>query len=167
MSFNSAMILNGLLSLVPGERVVLHQDGVRCDIATPTATSYNGSIVLTSKRVVFMPLQVDRSYSSFVIPLGNISEGKFVQPMFDANRFECSVAPVLNGGLESPANVKMAFKNGGAYDFYTTLTTLTAQLELEPPPDEALPSYPGPAPVDQAGGQAGSGVPEDAPPPYV
>ncbi|KAJ3339896.1 hypothetical protein HDU93_007670 [Gonapodya sp. JEL0774] len=151
MSINSAMFQNGALSLVFGEGVALHQDAVRLEVSGGAdILCKDGSLILTNLRAVFLP-HSKTTISNFVLPIPSIRQPKLVQPMFDANRFECMVIPVINGGLDAPATVKLVFKNGGAYDFHSTFSTLATQLEQNPAPQfEALPSYaPIDAPADQ------------------
>jgi hypothetical protein len=65
---------------------------------------------------------------------------------FSANAFVATITPVKNGGIPHFAELKLVFKEGGAFEFYNTYTALLdrlhAQEDAEPVDHlEDLPMY--------------------------
>lgn len=48
---------------------------------------------------------------------------------FSANAFVGTVTPVKNGGIPHYAELKLVFKEGGAFEFYNTYTALLDRLQ--------------------------------------
>jgi hypothetical protein len=80
----------------------------------------------------------------------NIQEGKLCQPWFNANYFQCIVHPVYDGGLPAVSELKLRFKEGGAFEFSTIYRQLRERIsetgelpqELEPLPAYSPPTVP-------------------------
>jgi hypothetical protein len=47
---------------------------------------------------------------------------------FSANAFTGTISPVKNGGIPHYAELKLVFKEGGAFEFYNTYTALLDRL---------------------------------------
>jgi len=65
---------------------------------------------------------------------------------FSANAFIATVTPVKNGGIPHIAELKLVFKEGGAFEFYNTYTALLDRLQAQGDGDpiehlEDLPVY--------------------------
>ena len=50
---------------------------------------------------------------------------------FSANAFVATVAPVKDGGIPDLAELKLVFKEGGAFEFYNTYTMLLDRLHAQ------------------------------------
>jgi hypothetical protein len=48
---------------------------------------------------------------------------------FSANAFIGTITPVKNGGIPHFAELKLVFKEGGAFEFYTTYTSLLDRIQ--------------------------------------
>ena len=78
---------------------------------------------------------------SFAAPIKRISDSHLTQRIalaqwrrrlivawFSANAFIGTVTPVKNGGIPHYAELKLIFKEGGAFEFYNTYTSLLDRL---------------------------------------
>ncbi|KAI9026835.1 hypothetical protein DFJ74DRAFT_604334 [Hyaloraphidium curvatum] len=152
MALNAAALLPEGASpqLVPGEKPFLAQKGVALELKAhgtgPVANtgSYffeTGTLFLTSLRVIYLPTKPLEYTRSFSAPIANVVGGDLHQPLFSPNYFECRVVTVPNSGLpQQTSDLKLTFRDGGAYDFQTTLSGIRSRM---PQPDvpEALPLY--------------------------
>jgi hypothetical protein len=50
---------------------------------------------------------------------------------FSANAFVATITPVKNGGIPHFAELKLVFKEGGAFEFYNTYTALLDRLHAQ------------------------------------
>ncbi|RKP10279.1 hypothetical protein THASP1DRAFT_27917 [Thamnocephalis sphaerospora] len=164
MALNWAMLNeqgNAPLPL-PGEKVFFTKSGVRFELTygngyPGSSGCYNapaGEVFLSNHRIVYLPRPALLGFQSISIPLLNIQEGKLYQPWFDANYFRCMVDPVHGGGLPAASELKLRFKEGGAFEFSTIYRQLrdrmaeTGELAKEL---ESLPAY---SPTDAGSSQA-------------
>ena len=72
--------------------------------------------------------------------------GELTVAWFSANAFVANITPVKNGGIPHFAELKLVFKEGGAFEFYNTYTTLLDRLQAQGDGDpvehlEDLPMY--------------------------
>jgi len=50
---------------------------------------------------------------------------------FSANAFVATITPVPNGGIPHYAELKLVFKEGGAFEFYNTYTAILDRLHAQ------------------------------------
>ncbi|KAI5841347.1 hypothetical protein DFP73DRAFT_555436 [Morchella snyderi] len=85
-------------------------------------SSSSGIVHLTSQRIVYIPTQRTRELESFSCPINHLHDTHVAAPFFGANYWTAVVQPVAEGGLtwvSSVIELKLTFKEGGAFDFYT------------------------------------------------
>ncbi|KAJ5935371.1 hypothetical protein N7466_004918 [Penicillium verhagenii] len=91
-----------------------------------------GCIYLTNQRVVYLPSQTSASFQSFSSPLLNVCDSHVSAPFFGPNVWTALVKPVAGGGISPslPAiQLKVTFKEGGAFDFHTNFERIRERLE--------------------------------------
>jgi hypothetical protein len=114
-------------------------------------------------------------FQSFAAPIKRLSDSHITQRIFilygrawltvytawfSANAFIATLTPVKNGGIPHIAELKIVFKEGGAFEFYNTYTALLDRLQAQVDGDpvehlEDLPVYS----TDTAGGSEEPGSP--------
>ncbi|KAJ5732737.1 hypothetical protein N7493_004218 [Penicillium malachiteum] len=91
-----------------------------------------GHIYLTNQRVVYLPSQKSPAFQSFSSPLLNIRDSHVSAPFFGPNVWTALIQPVSGGGI-SPSlptiQIKVTFKEGGAFDFHTNFERIKERLE--------------------------------------
>ena len=133
--------------------------------STPTSTSTPTSSSLAPSSSSSSSKQ--STFESFSAPLSHLQDSRIVAPFFGPNSWCASVVPVANGGIpvasaSSAIELKLVFKDGGAFDFHTTFETVkeraqqameagSAEVHLEDlpayedagaPPPPAVPAVP-------------------------
>ncbi|KAF7713686.1 Uncharacterized protein PECH_000617 [Penicillium ucsense] len=91
-----------------------------------------GNIYLTNQRVVYLPESNTATFQSFSAPLLNVRDSHVSAPFFGPNVWTALVQPVAGGGFPPslPAiQVKVTFKEGGAFDFHTNFERIRERLE--------------------------------------
>lgn len=140
----------------------------------PFKVSSNGGglAFVTNQRVVYLPSTKSPHFESFSVPILGLVDSRVTAPWFGANTWEAVVRPASNGGIppqHSYVEVKLTFKEGGAYDFHrifeeikerTAHAAETARAQgrtadLSDVPLEQLPAYA--VSVSAAGADALSG----------
>jgi hypothetical protein len=97
--------------------------------------SGSGSVYLTNRRVVYLPAQPTPALQSFTAPLLNLHDTRVAAPFFGPNTWQAIVQPVHGGGLTSSSGaaagveLRLTFKDGGAFDFHTTFERLKERLQ--------------------------------------
>lgn len=74
------------------------------------------------QQIVYIPTQRTTELESFSCPINHLHDTHVSAPFFGPNVWTAVVQPVSNGGLPSVASaieLKLVFKDGGAFDFYT------------------------------------------------
>lgn len=82
--------------------------------------------------MVYLPATSTPALQSFNAPLFNLHDGRVTAPFFGPNVWVAVLQPVPNGGIPShhPAlEMKLTFKDGGAFDFQTKLETLRERMQ--------------------------------------
>jgi len=141
--------------------------------ATVEITAYPmAPFFLSNQRVIFLTQAKDVPFNHLKdlnVPLQSIKEGRLVQPWFDANHYCFLIIPTFGGGLPSPAEAKLIFREGGAIEFATILRQLFDRIQETgeiPSTHEPLPAYSPP----EAGTNGSSAVVAEqaieCPPPY-
>jgi hypothetical protein len=104
----------------------------------PFALNSNGGIAyLTNQRVVYLPTASSPRLQSFAAPILNLQDTHVSAPFFGPNVWTGILIPVAGGGIppQHPyVEIKMTFRDGGAYDFHTKFVnikeTLSQQIEV-------------------------------------
>lgn len=82
--------------------------------------------------MVYLPAQKSDDFQSFSSPLLNIRDSHVSAPFFGPNVWTALVQPVAGGGISPslPAvQLKVTFKEGGAFDFHTNFERIRERLE--------------------------------------
>ncbi|KAA8910231.1 hypothetical protein FN846DRAFT_939523 [Sphaerosporella brunnea] len=138
-----------------------------------------GVVIITNQRVLYLPTTRTPEFESFSAPILHLQDSRVSAPFFGANYWTCNVQPVASGNIP-PCNtaieLKLVFKDAGAFDFSTTFervkervaqavensgsTGSGAEVHLED-----LPAYEDPPPpID--GATTAAAPPNEAPPGY-
>lgn len=143
MSLNWVMLHDqeGFVRL-PNERLI-YSSPPRTTLAVTPPPGYKGSeslsiqssagcIHLTNQRVVYLSVQGTEDLQSFSSPLLNVRDSHVSAPFFGPNVWTALVQPVSGGGISAnlPAvQIKLTFKEGGAFDFHTNFERIRERLE--------------------------------------
>ncbi|VDO21908.1 unnamed protein product [Haemonchus placei] len=144
MSINTAntpdgrgvLIYNGEVILVFGQGVVLsigknnndHLDG-----------KFNGSVYLTSHRVIFMP-DDGRRFRSFEMPFSSMQDVHLEQPILGANYLKGVAVAMPGSQLNGEIPWRLTFNKGGCIDFGRCLLEAVDRAERFRPAN-APPAY--------------------------
>jgi len=91
-----------------------------------------GVAALTTRRIVYIPATPTANLESFSAPILNFQDTHISAPWFGPNVWTAVVKPVLGGNIPSniPAlELKMTFKEGGAYDFQNTFDRIKERTQ--------------------------------------
>lgn len=77
----------------------------------------NGSIYLTTHRMIFNAKKLEDAMKSFSFPFICLTDVDVEQPLFGANYIKGKVRSQENGNFVGEAKFKLLFKGGGAIDF--------------------------------------------------
>ncbi|KAF1991940.1 hypothetical protein K402DRAFT_399889 [Aulographum hederae CBS 113979] len=95
-------------------------------------TSSGGCVHLTNRRIVYLPSSPTPQLTSFSAPILNLQDTHVTAPFFGPNVFTAILKPVPGGGIPAQhvaLELKMTFKEGGAYDFSTTYERIKERLQ--------------------------------------
>ncbi|MCJ1230853.1 hypothetical protein MMC12_007527, partial [Toensbergia leucococca] len=90
-----------------------------------------GTAVLTNQRLVYLPSTPTPQLQSFSAPIFNLQDTHVSAPYFGPNVWIAILQPVLGGGIpphHAFVELKMTFKEGGAFDFYSTYERIKETL---------------------------------------
>ncbi|KAJ2727027.1 hypothetical protein GGI07_000144 [Coemansia sp. Benny D115] len=167
MALNAVMLRQGTRHPIPlpKENFLYHCSGVSFELRSTHEGDYPGSNVapkcssgtafVSNKRIVYLPASSTHETSSssncapgtlnsFTVAHANLSDEKFLQPIFGANAFEALVHPVAGGGVRMGSVLVLKFKEGGGFDFAATARKIkerTRETGEEPEHEEELPGY--------------------------
>jgi hypothetical protein len=85
-----------------------------------------------TRQVVYLPATRSNEFQSFSSPLLNVRDSHVSAPFFGPNIWTALVQPVPGGGVSPslPAiQLKVTFKEGGAFDFHTNFERIKERLE--------------------------------------
>ncbi|KAJ5374962.1 WW-domain-binding protein [Penicillium concentricum] len=85
-----------------------------------------------TRQVVYLPTSRSNDFQSFSSPLLNVRDSHVSAPFFGPNVWTALVQPVAGGGISPslPAvQLKVTFKEGGAFDFHTNFERIKERLE--------------------------------------
>jgi len=95
-------------------------------------TSSTGTLYLTNKRVLYIPSSPTPALQSFAASILNLADSHVTTPWFGPNAWTALVRPVQGGGLpssQSALELKLTFKDGGAYDFQSRYERVRERLQ--------------------------------------
>ncbi|RJE25299.1 hypothetical protein PHISCL_02388 [Aspergillus sclerotialis] len=93
--------------------------------------SSSGNIYLTNQRIIYLPAQKTKELQSFSAPLLNVYDSHVSAPFFGPNVWTALVQPVSGGGIPASLHavqLKVSFKEGGAFDFHTNFERIKERL---------------------------------------
>jgi len=134
MALNPPLAHDGVPAAVDGELFMLQRSGIafEANIEGLGKFSAQGAIYVTTFRIVFVAkapsTQHGLDFRSFDIPIKNIQEEKFNQPIFGANNMTGVVLPVVELGLRVPARWRIAFRQGGVGVFLPVFLQLMQEF---------------------------------------
>jgi WW domain-binding protein 2 len=83
-------------------------------------------------QIVYLPSQKNQQFQSFTAPLLNLFDSHVSAPFFGPNVWSLLVHPVAGGGFPPSLPVielKMTFKEGGAFDFHANFERIKERLQ--------------------------------------
>ncbi|KAJ5544962.1 hypothetical protein N7535_006651 [Penicillium sp. DV-2018c] len=142
MSLNWVMLEQDGFVRLPNERLIYSSPPRTSASLTPpqgykgpeklSLQSSSGSIHLTNQRVVYLPAPRSTDFQSFSSPLLNVHDSHVSAPFFGPNVWTALIQPVSGGGISASLPVvqlKVTFKEGGAFDFHTNFERIKERLE--------------------------------------
>ena len=133
MALNPALV-DDVPVAVDGELFMLQRGGIAFEskIEGLGKFSAQGTIFVTTFRIVFVATapttQHGLAFQSFDIPIKNIQQENFNQPIFGANNMTGVVLPVVELGLRVPARWKISFRQGGVGVFLPVFLQLMQEF---------------------------------------
>ncbi|KZF24858.1 hypothetical protein L228DRAFT_243593 [Xylona heveae TC161] len=143
MSINWVMLseTQGFVPL-PGERIV-YTSPPRTTLALQTPNKYPGKeplsihssagcVHLTNQRIVYLPAGPTPQLQSFSAPILNLHDTHVSAPFFGPNVWTGILQPVPGGGIppqHAVVEIRMVFKDGGAFDFHSQFERIKERLE--------------------------------------
>jgi WW domain-binding protein 2 len=124
MAFNPIIASNGI-PVTPedgNEIFLLSRGGISFSVEARETGKFSGSgtLFLTSHSIFFVAQKITTQrglqFISFRLPIANITEEKFNQPIFSANNLSGKCSPVVVGST-SDFSFKFKFNNGGCGTF--------------------------------------------------
>lgn len=126
---------------LPNERLLRTTPSrITLSISTPKAypgnsavsiSSPSGIVHLTNQRIIYLPTTPTPSLESFSCPLLNLHDTHVTAPFFGPNAWTALLQPVPNGGIPSTPSaieLRLTFKDGGAYDFHNDFEAMKERL---------------------------------------
>ncbi|KAF2812306.1 ubiquinol-cytochrome c reductase complex 17 kd protein [Mytilinidion resinicola] len=98
---------------------------------TYSVNSGGGVVFLSNRRLIYLPSTPSSSLQSFASPILNLHDTHVTAPWFGPNVWSALVQPVPNGGIppsHAALELKLTFKEGGAFDFHTAYERLKERL---------------------------------------
>ncbi|KAI9806128.1 MAG: hypothetical protein M1833_004535 [Piccolia ochrophora] len=142
MSINWVMLhdTEGFVRL-PGERT-LYTSPPRTSLSLSTPNTYPGSqpfsasssagcVHLTNQRIVYLPFSPTPELNSFSAPILNLHDTHVSAPFFGPNLWRAALQVVGGGNIPSKSlvEVKMTFRDGGAFDFHSHFERIKERLQ--------------------------------------
>ncbi|KAJ5781433.1 uncharacterized protein N7518_009916 [Penicillium psychrosexuale] len=142
MALNWVMLDDQGFVRLPNERLI-YSSPPRTSVSLTPPSGYKGAeklsvqssagcIHLTNQRVVYLPASRSDDFQSFSSPLLNVRDSHVSAPFFGPNVWTALIQPVSGGGISPslPAvQLKVTFKEGGAFDFHTNFERIKERLE--------------------------------------
>lgn len=95
-------------------------------------SSSSGRLYLTNQRIVYIPAEPTERLQSFTAPLLNLHDSHVSAPFFGPNAWTVLAQPVSGGGIPASlqlVELKITFKEGGAFDFHTHFERIKDRLQ--------------------------------------
>ena len=96
-------------------------------------TSSSGVLYLTNRRIIFLPDKAAQNFQSFAAPILSLHDSHVAAPWFGPNVWTALLQPTQGGGIPTPSGgvveIKMTFKEGGAFDFHTAYERVRERLQ--------------------------------------
>lgn len=96
-------------------------------------SSSSGVVYLTNRRIIFLPDKAAKDFQSFAAPILSLHDSHVAAPWFGPNVWTALLQPTQGGGIPTPSGgvveVKMTFKEGGAFDFHTAYERVRERLQ--------------------------------------
>jgi hypothetical protein len=83
-------------------------------------------------KIVYLPSTPSASLQSFAVPILNLHDTHVTAPFFGPNVWSAIVQPVPGGNIppeHAALELKMTFKDGGAFDFHSTYERIKERLQ--------------------------------------
>ncbi|CAL3969176.1 hypothetical protein PZA11_006207 [Diplocarpon coronariae] len=96
-----------------------------------SAKSDAGIVYLTNQRIVYLPSSPTPELQSFSSPILNLQDTYVRAPFFGANYWVALCKPVAGGNIPSvhgAVELRLTFRDGGAFDFHTTFEQLKERV---------------------------------------
>ncbi|RDW94455.1 hypothetical protein BP5796_00218 [Coleophoma crateriformis] len=132
---------NAAFVKLPNERVLYTSPPrTSLEISTPnkypgtqpySAKSDSGVVYITNQRLVYLPATPSPDLQSFSSPILNLEDSYVRAPFFGANYWTAVCKPVSGGNIPSAhpsVELRMTFREGGAYDFHSALEEVRERL---------------------------------------
>lgn len=98
-----------------------------------TLSSGSGLLYLTNRRIIFIPDKATPNFQSFAAPILSLHDSHVAAPWFGPNVWTALLQPTQGGGIPTPpggvVEVKLTFKEGGAFDFHTAYERVRERLQ--------------------------------------
>lgn len=96
-----------------------------------TVTSSAGTLFLTNRRIIYLASPSTPQLQSFSAPILNLQDSHVTAPWIGPNAWVALCRPVQGGGIPvaNAVEVKMTFKDGGAYDFSSRYEVVRERLQ--------------------------------------
>ncbi|GAA6011441.1 hypothetical protein JCM11491_002787 [Sporobolomyces phaffii] len=133
------------ISLVPAPA----RSATRPPAPTGEYKADRGTVYLSNQRVVYVapptlppgdspapspsPSPSGATLETLSVPYTHFQDGRFHQPFFGANYYEATCLNAPDGGLSVPHVVRLYFKEGGGFDFYSTVLEMKERLAAQQP----------------------------------
>ncbi|RFU27710.1 hypothetical protein B7463_g8612, partial [Scytalidium lignicola] len=127
---------------LPHERI-LYRSPQRTSLEVSSVNQYPGNepfniksdagvVYLTNQRIIYLPSAPTPELQSFSSPILNLQDSYVRAPIFSANYWAASCRPVAGGGIPPShplVNLKMTFREGGAFDFHTLFEQIKEKVQ--------------------------------------
>lgn len=127
---------------LPQERI-LYRSPQRTSLEVSSLTQYPGNepfniksdagvVYLTNQRIIYLPAAPTPELQSFSSPILNLQDSYVRAPFFGANYWAAACRPVAGGGIPPShplVNLKMIFREGGAFDFHTVFEQIKEKIQ--------------------------------------
>ncbi|KAL9099079.1 MAG: hypothetical protein Q9163_005370 [Psora crenata] len=98
----------------------------------PLAIKCNeGKAIITNQRLIYLPATPTTEFKSLQAPLLSLHDTHVTAPFFGPNAWEGILIPTAGGGFAAHHHVvqiKLTFKEGGAFDFQSTFERIKEQV---------------------------------------
>ncbi|TGO50575.1 hypothetical protein BCON_0180g00010 [Botryotinia convoluta] len=126
---------------LPNERI-LYTSPPRTSLQISTTTTPSGAepysaksdagvVYISNQRIIYLPSTPTPELQSFSSPILNLQDSYVRAPFFGANYWTALCKPVSGGGIppDYPSvELKMTFREGGAFDFHSCLEQIKERL---------------------------------------